>query len=480
MKQYDLVVIGSGPAGEKAAVKAAYFGKRVALVEKKRQLGGSCVQAGLPSKALKQSALYLSGRLEEQLYGAKKEAARPPAIRDLVHRQLLVTEAMSREVRRNLTRHGVDLYRGTAVLDDPRHVHIMGEKEEVLETEYVLLASGSAPTHPSWIPFDDPRVFDTDTMSTLEEIPERLCIVGAGVIGCEYATIFAAMGVAVDLVDASDTILPHLDSDVRSGLFRLMEKSGIRLLWRAKVEGIDLPSDPKAPLAVRLSSAENLESDLFLYAAGRRGVVEGMGLEELSVQMDERRSIIVDEGYRTSVPNIFAAGDVIGFPSLASTSMDQGRVAVSHMFDIRDLEEFRTVLPYVLYTMPEAAMVGITEEEAKGRRIDYGVGIARFGEVARGQIMGLSEGFLKLIFTRGDRVVRGVHCLGPLASEFIHYGVTLVEAQRTLNDLSQAVFNFPTLHELYQAAAYDALSNLAGRPVRVASRITVKNPIGAK
>lgn len=466
MKKYDLVVIGSGPAGEKAAVKAAYFGHKVAVIEKEYKLGGAGVQAALPSKTLKQTALYLSGKWEKGLYGIEKKLAHDATIQDFMFRKEFVTEKIEQEVHQNLRLHGVDLYHGVATLKDPNHIRIIGTKEEVLETDFVLIATGSYPTHPEGIPFDGVRVHDSDTILTVQKMPRSICIVGAGVIGCEYATIFSTMGCEVYLVNRSDIVLPHLDGDVCKELLLEMESSGIELLYNTTVEEVDVPRDPEEPVNVRLASGELLHVNMFLYAAGRGGRTEELGLEEQGVRLSKRGRIEVNEEYRTTVSNVFAAGDVIGFPALASTSMDQGRAAVAHMFQLHDIEELNQVLPYGIYTIPEVGMVGITEHEAKEEGLSYEVGLARYDSVARGQIMGCRVGLLKLIFTKEDQIIRGVHCVGPYATELIHYGVTLVEDRKTLHYIAMAVFNFPTLHELYKAACYDGLSNLAGHNVK--------------
>lgn len=471
MKKYELVVIGSGPAGEKAAVKAAYFGHKAAVVEKAYKLGGAGIQAALPSKTLKQTALYLSGKMERGLYGIEKQLSHEVTIQDFMYRKEFVTDTMTREVHNNLKIHGVDLFHGSGIIDDPHHVRVVGDKEEVLETEYILIATGSFPTHPDGIPFDDPRVFDSDSILGINHLPRSLCIVGAGVIGCEYATIFSTMGSHVYLVNRSDVVLPHLDHDICADLLREMEQSGVEFLYNTSVEEIETPHDREAPLSIRLVTGETLHVDMFLFAAGRGGQTKGMGLQEVGVEFGKRGRIAVNHEYRTSVPNIFAAGDVIGFPSLASTSMDQGRAAVAHMFNLHDLDQLATVLPYGIYTIPEVGMVGMTEQDAKAAGLNYEVGMARFDSVARGQIMGIKTGLLKLIFTKEDQIIRGVHCVGPMATELIHYAVVLVEGQKTLSYIAQAVFNFPTLHEVYKAACYDGLSNLAGHKVKEVARL---------
>jgi NAD(P) transhydrogenase len=461
---YDLVVIGSGPAGEKAAVKAAYFGRKVALVEKASVLGGAGSNTGtLPSKTLKETALYYSGKLERGLYGVDKGLMRSAQVGDFLFRQRKVTAWAEAQTRANLQRHKVDLYQGFASFDDAHHVRVTApDSSHVLRGEYVIIATGSYPFHPEGTPFDGVRVHDSDTILQLQDFPRSICIVGAGVIGCEYATIFGTMGTKVHLINDKDQVLSFLDDEIAGALVEQMGRDGIEIAFNASVTSLHVPEQAGQPLRVALSTGKTVEVDMFLFAAGRSGATKGLGCERAGVTVGKREAIVVDESYRTSAPNIYAVGDVIGFPALASTSMDQGRVAVSHIFKTKDLDSLPKIFPYGIYTVPEVSMVGHTERETAKLFPSSCVGLARHEHMPRGMIMGAKDGFLKLVFTKSDLIIRGVHIVGPLASELIHFGQGLVDGKKTLMDVVSTVFNYPTLHELYKYAAYDGLGNASG------------------
>jgi NAD(P) transhydrogenase len=458
MKKYDLVIIGSGPAGEKAAIHAAYHGYRVAVVEKSTSLGGAGVNTGtLPSKTLKETALYLSGALEKGLYGLDREFSRKPNALDLLFREKFVVKTESEEVRSELLNRHVDLYRGVGSFVDPHRVAVGGQ--EILYGDYILVATGSYPAHPAGIPFGSQYIHDSDTILQIDHIPSSLCIVGAGVIGCEYATIFATLGTKVVLVNSHNEILPFLDCEVSQALIEHMRKIGIRLETQAHLNSVTLGAHDQQPVVVaRTASGISIETDTFLYAAGRNGNTAELACENAGLRPTDREALQVDEMYRTAVPHIFAVGDVIGFPALGSTSMDQGRVAVTHMFGLHDVERVPKIFPYGVYTIPEISIVGLTEEEATKQGIDYVIGRARYQAVPRGFIIGAQEGFLKLVLDRKTQRVLGAHIFGHQATELIHYGMELIEGQRTLRHILGSVFNFPTLHELYKYAAYQVWS----------------------
>jgi NAD(P) transhydrogenase len=468
MKKYDLVVIGAGPGGEKAAVKAAYFGFNVAIVEKAEKVGGAGIHTGtLPSKTLKESALYFSGKHDKGLYGVDRDFSRTTSVDDFMYRKEFVQRSEAHEMHENLLRHKLDVIKGEASFVDNHTVHIKGEREQTVQADYFIIATGSYPYHPPGIPFDGKRVLDSDTILKIDDFPKSLCVVGAGVIGCEYATIFATMGTKVYLVNHSDKILGFLDNEISENLVKLMASGGVEILFNTTLEAVEVPAHDVEPLRIPLENKEVLNVDMFLYAAGRCGNSTSLHCEKAGVTVGKREAIEVDKNYRTSADNIYAIGDVIGFPALASTSMDQGRVAVSHIFDIGDLDHISDVFPYGIYTVPEVSCVGMTEEEAKEKGLDYCVGRARYEDMPRGKIMGTTEGFLKVIFTKDDMVIRGVHIVGKIASELIHYGVTLVENERTVHQVVSSIFNYPTLHDLYKYACYDCLGNLSGHKVKV-------------
>lgn len=461
---YELIVIGTGPAGEKAAVKAAYFGHKVAIIEKESTYGGAEVATGtLPSKTLRETAIYLSGKHEEGLYGIGRTLEREVSIEDFMYRKNLIKQRASEEIEQNLIRHGVDIYHGEASFIDPHTIRV---GDTLLQGDYILIATGSYPFHPVGIPFDGKRIHDSDTILTLTRFPRSLCVVGAGVIGCEYATIFATEGTKVILVNNNNLILPFIDSEISHELLRQMEEAGIQLLFNSSISALDVPQSEEEEITVSLNDGSKFQVDMFLFAAGRNGNTKSLACDKAGVLTATREAIPVDSTYRTNITHIYAVGDVIGFPALASTSMDQGRIAVAHMFHTKDLEHLPTYSPFGLYTIPEVSMIGVTEEEALKQKLAYVSGKARYSDMARGQIMGVKSGFLKLVFRKGDLVVLGVHVIGPMATELIHYGIMLVETKKTLYDIIGSIFNFPSLHELYKYAAYDALSTLCGKRVK--------------
>lgn len=467
MKRFDLIVIGAGPAGEKAAVKAAYFGYKVAIIEKEDRVGGAGIVTGtLPSKTLKETALYYSGRNDQGLFGVDRKLQRSTSVEDFMYRKNTVTDSESSEMRQNIVRHNVELFRGRAKFQDAHKICICGEKEEVIEGDHIIIATGSSPFHPDNIPFDEMRVHDSDTILGIDQFPNSLCVLGAGVIGCEYATIFATMGTKVYLVNSHDKILGFLDGEICQSLVREMSENGVEVLFNSSVETVYTPDNPKESLRIPLKTGECLNVDMFLFAAGRCGNTGGLGCEEIGLEMGKRGTVEVNECYQTSIPHIYAVGDVIGFPALASTSMDQGRVAVANIFNIGDIQHIAKVFPYGIYTVPEVSTVGITEEQAKEQGLAYCTGKASYENMPRGKILGAKEGFLKIVFTRDDLVIRGVHIMGKIASELIHYGVTLVENERTVKEVISTIFNFPTLHDLYKYACYDGLGNLSGHKIK--------------
>ncbi len=471
---YDLIVLGSGPAGEKAAVKAAYFGYKVALVEKESKAGGAGVNTGtLPSKTLKETALFFSAKYVKGLYGLNRELEHPASAKEFLYRKNVVCSMQAAAVESNINLHKVTFLKGVGSFDDPHTIRIKGSSEErTITGKFIIIATGSYPYHPADIPFDGKRVLDSDTILEITDFPKSLCIVGAGVIGCEYATIFSTMGTKVYLVNNSGVILSFLDKAISNELVEQMKRDKIEILFNTAIQTMTVPKEREKTIEISLKNGKVLNVDMFLYAAGRNGGTNFLKCENAGIKVGKRELLEVDSQYRTSVSHIFAVGDVIGFPALASTSMDQGRVAVAHMFDKRssrrpgDLDQLGKVIPYGVYTVPEVSCVGKSEEDAKKEGLTYCIGIARYRDMPRGQIMGATEGFLKLVFTSEDFVIRGVHIIGPLATELIHYGVTLIENEKTLGQVIAAVFNFPTLHDLYKYACYDGLGNASGHKVK--------------
>ena len=465
---YDLVVIGSGPSGEKAAVKAAYFKRKVALVERETLFGGAGVNTGtLPSKTLKETALYLSGKNDKGVYGVERALGKATTIEDFLFRQKHVCSTIEAEVRANLERHKVDIYHGIGSFDDAHTIRVSrtGADDIILTADHTIIATGSYPFHPPGMPFDHERVHDSDTILELKFIPHSLCIVGAGVIGCEYATIFATMGTKVHLVNDRDKILGFVDEEVALSLVEQMRLAGIEILFNAEVLSVTAPS-PDQPVCIKLKSGAELNVEMFLFAAGRSGSTADLHCDRAGVVVGKREQIPVDAEYRTNVPHIFAVGDVIGFPSLASTGMDQGRVAVTHILETHDLDSLAKLFPYGIYTIPEVSMVGMTEQDAIKANLSYCTGKASHARTARGLITGTTNGYLKLVFLREGLVIIGVHIIGHLASELIHFGLSLVSEKKTVLEVISVVFNYPTLHDLYKYACYDGLGNLSGHKIK--------------
>jgi NAD(P) transhydrogenase len=479
MDTFDLVVIGSGPAGEKGAAQAAYFGKRVAVVER-GPLGGACVNTGtLPSKCLRESALHLSGLRTRGIAGLGCELP-PHAVRvdRLMAHKARVTGEEADRIRRNLERHGCELVRGTAEILDPETVlvRLAGGGERRLSTRVILVATGSRPHRPKNIAFDRNEIYDSDEILALDFVPRELAVVGAGVIGCEYAAMFAALGTHVTLIEPRDRLLPFVDDEIAEALLRSFRAMGMEVRFGAAVEAarvegrndvrVTLRRGPSAEGGAGEGAAagrEEMRVEKLLYAAGRSGNTEGLGLERVGVAVDKRGQIAVDEHYRTACPTIYAAGDVIGFPALASTSMDQGRIAMCHAFDLKYKTALARHLPYGIYTIPEISMVGETEQAIRARGEDCEVGRAFFRDNARGKIVGAAEGLLKLVFRPADRRLLGVHIVGESAAELVHIGLTVLQFEGTIDAFIQAVYNYPTLGEAYKYAAYDGLGRLAKR-----------------
>ena len=466
MQQYDLIVIGSGPAGEKGAAQAAYFGKRVALVEHDADLGGACVNTGtIPSKILRESALYFSGIEQRGLYGVDYSLKEGLTVKNFMHRKDVIVEAQRQKVLQNLVAHGIELMRGVASFEDPNVVSIQKSAHEKLtiQGKVILVATGSVPHRAPEIPFDDDIIFDSDSILRMEFIPRSLAIVGGGVIGCEYASIFTALGVEVALVDGRDRVLPFLDSEISECLRERLTQRGVHFYLGERTTQIERTL---TGVRIALQSGVTLAVDTALFAAGRRGAVEELHLEKAGVALNKRGYIEVNEDYRTANPGVYAVGDVIGFPALASTSMEQARVAVCHAFGFSYKQRLASMLPMGVYTIPEISAVGETEESCKEKKIDYEVGRARYANNVRGQIVGDSSGMLKLIFRKSDRRLLGVQIIGDSATELIHLGMMALEAEMSLDIFIEFVFNYPTLSEMYKYAAYDGLGNLAGHKVR--------------
>ena len=460
--RFDLVVIGAGPAGEKGAAQAAYFGKRVAIVEREDEPGGAAVHTGtLPSKTLRETALFLSGYRQLDLYGVTVEVEPHLAVAKLIARKDAVRGLESARVVRNLEAHGVEQIHGAARFAAADTVEVTGDGGvRTLAFDAALIATGSHPFRPPAIPFDDPHVHDSNDILGIDRLPSSLAVLGGGVIGCEYASMFAALGVGVHLVEKRDTLLPFLDHEMGERLLEAMTHLGV--VPHLGDEAEEVRREPDGRLACRLRSGTPIASEQILVASGRTGNTADLNLEAAGVETDARGYVVVDEEFRTATPGIYAAGDVIGFPALASTSMEQARVAVCRAFGFDYKQRVSGLLPYGVYTIPEVSCVGLGEREAEARGVDVVVGRAFFRDNARGQILGDRDGMVKLVFDRATRALLGCHCIGERASELVHVGEMAITLGGTVETFIETVFNYPTLGEAFKYAAYDALGRMDG------------------
>ena len=459
---YDLVVIGAGPAGEKGAAQAAYYGKRVACIETAREPGGAAVHTGtLPSKTLRETALFLSGFRQRELYGLSVDLNTATAVPKLLSRKNAVVELEVARIKWNLERHRVPLLRGTARFVDAHTVELAsleGSPRRVT-SEVFLVATGSRPHHPADIPFDDEDVDDSDSILQIDRLPKTLVVVGGGVIGCEYAAMFAAMRVAVTLVEARPRLLQFLDEEIAERLRGAMQALGVVFhLGRTttsvrRVEG--------RGIVTTLDGGLEIDAEKVLASSGRSGWTAGLGLEAIGVEVDKRGGVKVDVDFRTAVPSVYAAGDVIGFPALASTSMEQARVAVCHAFGFAYKRQVSHLYPFGIYTIPEVGSVGFSEDAAKAAGRDAVAGRAFYRDNARGKIVGDKDGIVKLVVERSTRKLLGCHCIGERASELVHVGQSVMMLDGTIDVFIEMVFNYPTLSEMFKYAAYDALGAIA-------------------
>lgn len=464
-EDFDLVVIGCGPAGEKAGAQAAYFGKRVVAIEGAEHVGGSCINTGtVPSKTLRESALYFSGLKQRGLYGIDYSLKENLTVHDFMHHEREVVEMERQRVLKNLALHQIELVHGRASFDDAHTVSVSGANgKRQLRGDVILISTGSKPHRPSEIAFDDVRVFDSDTFLWMDRIPQSLAVIGGGVIGCEYASIFVALGVKVTLVDGRERLLPFLDGEISERLRVRLAALGMQFWFNERPAKVQIA---ESGVQLVMKSGKTLETESVLFAAGRRAAVDGLSLDKAGLTVNQHGYISVDEHYRTAMPHIYAAGDVIGFPALASTSMEQGRVAVCHAFGFQYKQRVASMLPMGIYTIPEISTAGETEESCQEKKIDYCVGRALYANNARGHIIGDTAGMLKLVFARADKKLLGVSIIGESATELIHIGMMVLDNNQTIDEFIEQVFNYPTLSETYKYAAYEGLGNLAGHKVR--------------
>ena len=460
MEHYDLLVIGSGPAGQRAAIQAAKLGKTVALVDKNFLIGGVSLHTGtIPSKTLREAVLYLSGWRQRGFYGRSYRVKQYITAEDLTQRLETTIRAQVEILQHQLFRNRVKVIGGTVAFLDPHTLLIASydnQRQEV-KAEKIVVATGTAPARPAHIPFDDQVIMDSDGILGLKELPHSMVVVGAGVIGVEYASIFSALDMEITLIDGRDKMLDFLDTEIVDEFIHNMRDRNMTVRLGETVTAIE--RDGRGRAKVILQSGKQVCADLVLFAAGRQGSVADLDLENAGLKADARGRLQVNAHYQTEVEHIYAAGDVIGFPSLASTAMEQGRHAACHAYDVAAVSQV-DFFPIGIYAVPEMSMVGMTEQEAKAQGIPYETGIARLREIARGQILGLREGVLKMLFSLEDRKLLGVHIVGEGATEFIHIGQAVLSLQGTLDYFVTTVFNYPTLAEAYKVAALDAYNRL--------------------
>jgi NAD(P) transhydrogenase len=457
MAHYDLLVIGSGPAGQKAAIQAAKAGKTVGIIERRKVAGGLCINIGtIPSKSLREAVMFLSGFRQRNLYGASYRVKKDITFEDLAQRCNHVVKAEQEIIQNQLMRNHVDFIVGTASLLDPHRIAIdEGVESQEHTADYIVIAVGTEPARPAEIPFDGEAVIDSDELISLKQLPKSLTIVGGGVIGCEYACILATLGIPVVLVERRPRLLEFVDSEMIESLQYQMRNIGVTLRLHEEVTGVHKAIDGSVVLQLR--SGKQIRSPLLIYSAGRVGATKNLGLERIGIAPDERGRLNVNEDFQTAVPHVYAVGDVVGFPALASTSMQQGRHAACHAFQLQ-CDTATHLLPYGIYTIPEISMVGRNEDELTSGGVPYEVGVARYREIARGQLIGDTVGMLKLLFHSETRALLGVHAIGDGATELVHIGQAVIAHGGKLDYFIDAVFNYPTLAECYKVAALAALN----------------------
>jgi NAD(P) transhydrogenase len=461
---YDLVVIGSGPAGHSAAIQAAKLHKRVMVVERKSIVGGVCMNIGtIPSKTLREAVLYLSGYREHSLYGESYKVKDKITLADLLFRVEPVVRHEVDVTRHQLLRNNVELEHAEASFIDPHRIRLRFEEnsgERVIATDKVVIAVGTESARDPRMPLDGNCVFSSDDILQLRELPASLAVIGAGVIGCEYASMFAALGVKVTVVEKQPRLLPFVDAEIIEALTYHLREQRVTMRLGEEVDRVELIEDAARPrVKISLVSGKQIIADKVLRSIGRSGATARLNLEAIGVKTDPRGRIKVNEVYESEVPNIYAAGDVIGFPSLASTSREQGRIATCHAFGV-PTHHAPELFPYGIYTIPEISFVGQTEEELTDKGVAYEVGKAQYREIARGQIIGDTTGMLKLLFERETHELLGVHVIGEGAVELVHIGQAVLSLKGKVDYFVDTVFNYPTLAECYKNAAFDGINRL--------------------
>ncbi|NKN36372.1 Si-specific NAD(P)(+) transhydrogenase [Agrobacterium sp. a22-2] len=461
MNQYDLVVVGSGPAGRRAAIQAAKLEKKVLVIEKGTRVGGVSVHTGtIPSKTLRETALNLTGWRERGFYGRAYRVKQEISAADLRRRLLITLDHEVDVLEHQFSRNRVSQLRGAAHFIDANTLEVQKEDGEILRVtaNAVLLAVGTRPFRPSHIPFDGDCIIDSDEILEIKEVPRSMIVIGAGVIGIEYATIFSALDTAVTVVEPRDSMLDFIDKEIVEDFSYQLRDRNVKLIFGQTVEKVD--KDPAGKCHVTLKNGRVLTAEMVLFAAGRVGATDALKLEACGLEADNRGRLKINpDTFQTAVPHIYAAGDVVGFPSLASTSMEQGRIAARHAVGAPTTEPPQ-FFPYGIYAVPEISTCGLTEEEVQQRNIPYECGIAHFRETSRGHIMGLDSGLLKMIFSLKTRRLLGVHIVGEGATELVHIGQAVLNLKGTVEYFVENTFNYPTLAEAYKIAGLDAWNRM--------------------
>ncbi len=460
MQNYDLIVIGSGPAGQRAAIQGAKLGKRVAIIEKREAIGGACINTGtIPSKSMREAVMHLSGYQYQSIYGMNYRVKDKITVADLSFRVQHVIKTEIDVTMAQLSRNGIETLTGTASFIDPHTLRITNSRgQSDYQADLIVIATGTRPAESPLVPLNNRTIINSDQIFALSSIPKTLIVVGGGVIGVEYTSMFAALGVRVILVEKQPRLLGFADSEMVEALCYHLRDNRVTLRLNEEVASVEETAD--GTVVANLESKKKISGDALLYAVGRQGNVDDLNLAAAGLEADARGRIAVDPEYRTAQPHILAVGDVIGFPSLASVSMEQGRIAVGHAFGSM-IRSDPANYPYGIYTIPEISFVGKTEDQLTDEDVPYEVGVAYYREIARGQIRGDTTGRLKIIFHRETREILGVHIIGEGASEILHIGQAVLILKGTVDYFVNTVFNYPTLAECYKAAAFNGLNKLA-------------------
>ena len=460
MQTYDLIVIGSGPAGQRAAIQGAKSGKRVAVVERREVIGGTCINTGtIPSKTMREAVLHLSGYLSQNVYGVSYRVKEKVTAADLAFRVQHVIKTEIDVITAQLSRNNIELLSGVASFLNPKTIQVENSRgSSQFGAEAIIIATGTKPATSTKVPLNGRNILSSDQVLIMPEIPKTLIVVGGGVIGVEYTCMFATLGVRVILVEKRPRLLEFADTEMVEALSYHLRDSRVTMRLNEEVQSVE--EGPGGTVVANMESKKKLSGDALLYAVGRQGNVDELNLSAAGIEADSRGRITVDENYRTTQPHIYAVGDVIGFPSLASVSMEQGRIAAAKAFGL-EVHSNPATYPYGIYTIPEISFIGKTEEQLTDEDVPYEVGVAYYREIARGQIRGDTTGRLKIIFHRETHQVLGVHIIGEGASELLHIGQAVMILNGPVDYFVNTVFNYPTLAECYKAAAFNGLNKLS-------------------